>query len=245
MSKTYIASLLVAIIFFGCAEQQINKAPLGEQITMNTPRDKIWAHRVNSLVDLEERLSEFKGIEVDIFYNTETHSFDVKHSEHLPSLDLEYFLDSVRRVKQVCYWFDYKNLNEETDQGISKLCSILKDRKLEQASFVESYYGSSLERFDGELATSFWVSLAEIPKEKEKRDRLYEESYAPIQKLNVSMLSASFEMFEFLEMYFPTWKCNYWMSVPLTDEKIAALKKMADSENVNVILVDGTKNPVQ
>ncbi len=155
---------------------------------------------------------------------------------------MELFLDSVLKVKDVLFWFDYKNLYEQTELGISKLYTILTERNLRKVSFVESYYSSSLESISDKVATSYWVTSRYIPEEKVERDKLYEEKYKYIQDLNVSMLSASYEMYDFLTEYFPKRKCNYWMSGIMTKEKLSILSKMAFSPNVNIILIDGNKN---
>lgn len=239
MYKIIIISFI--LICSGCNNNRNNKV-LNKELNILSPKDKVWAHRVNSLNDIKDRVDDFHGIEVDIFYNKTDNNFEVKHDIDSKGINLEIFLDSVLKVKEVLFWFDYKNLNEQPNAGISKLSAILCERKLENISFIESYYASDLERFDDKMATSYWVSAIQVPNQKVKRDKLYEEKYKHIQALNVSMLSASYEMFNFLTEYFPLYKCNYWMSGPLSKEKIVILNKMALSSNVNIILIDGNQN---
>tara|TARA_B100000809_G_C15137464_1_gene531327 strand:- start:4347 stop:5075 length:729 start_codon:yes stop_codon:yes gene_type:complete len=239
MYKIIIISFI--LICSGCNNNRNHKV-LNKELNILSPKDKIWAHRVNSLNDIKDRVDDFHGIEVDIFYNKTDDNFEVKHDIDSKGINLENFLDSVLKVKEVLFWFDYKNLNEQPNAGISKLSAILSERKLENTSFVESYYASDLERFDEKMATSYWVSAIQVPTQKVKRDKLYKEKYKHIQSLNVSMLSASYEMFDFLTDYFPLYKCNYWMSGSLSKEKIVILNKMALSSNVNIILIDGNQN---
>jgi hypothetical protein len=241
-----MCKIFITISFFllclGCNTNQNNETYLNEELNITLPQNKIWAHRVNSLKNIKNRVSDFYGIEIDIFYNKRDNNFEVKHDIDESGINLEHFLDSILTIKRVSIWFDYKNLNEETNSGISKLSEILVKRNIEKTSFVDSYYGSDLEGFDGKIATSYWISASQTPKQKIERDKLYEEKYKKIHTLNVSMLSASFEMFDFLTEYFPHYKCNYWMSGPLSQEKKAILNKMASSPNVNIILIDGNTN---
>jgi hypothetical protein len=209
---------------------------------MTNPQNKIWAHRVNTLDNIQERLQEFKGVEVDIYYNLKNNSFSVKHDIDMEGLDLEVYIDSIINVKEVLFWFDYKNLNKNTDAGISKLCTILYERGLEKMSFIESYYGDKLERFSGKIATSFWVSSFDSIAKISDKKSVYLEKYKFIDDLNVNMLSASFEMFEFMSEYFPNRRCNYWMSGQLSIENKNILKEIASNPNVNVILIDGNRN---
>lgn len=229
----------------GCDYKQSKKAKLSKELNINILKDKIWAHRVDELNNIDERIHDFYGIEIDIFYDHLNDHFEVKHDLDSESIDLEIFLDSVLKVKKVLFWFDYKNLNEYPDEGISKLCSILAKRKLENLSFVESYYGSLLEKFDGRIATSFWVTSSKIPINKKERDMLFKEKYSHINELDVSMLSASYEMFEFLSEYFPSYKCNYWISGSLNKQKLSILTTMLHSPKVNIILIDGSINIVE
>ena len=109
-------------------------------------------------------------------------------------------------------------------------------------SFVESYYTNELEKCYGKFNTSLWVKPVPTSLTKTEKQKLYIEKYKNLKSKNITMLSASFETFEFLSEYFPNKKCNYWMSGEVTKERLNLLKKMANSPTVNVILVDGNKN---
>lgn len=244
MTNTYFGIFLFLLILTGCTEQPNNETNLSNDLIITEPKDKIWAHRVNSLEGIEERIQNFNGIEVDIYYNNELNSFEVKHDIDSSGIDLELFLDSINSIKDVLFWFDYKNLKEYTDAGILKLNAILHQRNLEKKSFVESLYGPQLEKFSGKVATSLWVGVSKIPEQASERNKLYHKKYKFILSLDISMLSAGYGMFEFISEYFPNHRCNYWISGSLGEERMAILNKMALSPNVNIILIDGNKNPL-
>jgi hypothetical protein len=216
-----------------------------EQLIMDDPVDKIWAHRINSLEYLDQRVSEFRGIEVDIFYEPNRDAFTVKHDLDSGGPDLEQFIDSVRSIKKVLFWFDYKNLNEDTENGVSKLASIVKDRNLQTQVIVESYYAKQLQQFAQRIQTSYWVGSNPIPDSITERDQLYESEYKKLKNLKVEFLSSSFEMFEFLTHYFPEYHLNLWMSGELDSSRVELLRTMASTKNVNIILIDGNENPLK
>jgi hypothetical protein len=233
----------IVLLILGCQSESITL--INSEINITRPEDKIWAHRVNSISDLENRIYDFKGIEIDIFYNKKNDSFEVKHDLEEVGTDLELFLDVVLKTKKVMIWFDYKNLNISTDKGVKKLYSILKSKELEHKTFVESYYANLLPKFEGKLATSLWVSSVDLTLSKREQNKLYIKKYKQFKNSKVTMLSASFEMYNFLSKYFPNKKCNYWMSGELNAENIQVLNKMSKAPNVNVILIDGNKNFVK
>ena len=212
---------------------------------MKNPVDKIWAHRVNHLDSLEQRLSEFNGIEIDIYYSAEENRFTVKHDLDSTGPDLDDFIDSVSNIRSPLVWIEYKNLEKDSHEGISTLVEIVGEKGLQNQVFVESLHGNELQQFAQKVQTSYWVGSNPIPESAIERDQLYESEYKKIKGLKVEFLSASFEMFEFLTHYFPEYHLNFWMSGELDSSKVELLRTMADTENVNIILIDGNKNPLK
>ena len=54
--------------------------------------DKLWAHRVNNLKDIKSLSKEFKGFEIDVFYNKNLNQFNVKHHGKYSQLSLAEYL---------------------------------------------------------------------------------------------------------------------------------------------------------
>jgi hypothetical protein len=229
------------IVVSSCVNKT-NSNDILQEFNLLNSKDRIWAHKVNSLNSVANRVAQFRGVEVDIFYNYEEDNFEIKHDIDSIGIDLEYYLDSISKIKELYFWFDYKNLKSNTDSGILKLYSILTQRELDNKCFVESYFAKELVGFKGKLATSFWLSETKIPELKSERDQLYQEKYKYIETCNIDMLSANFRMFDFITEYFPNYKCNYWVFNELTDVKMKKLKKLSMAPNVNIILIDGLKN---
>lgn len=244
MHKLYLLVLLLLLVCSSCNQNNTTENVL-KNFDLLTTEDRIWAHKVNTLDGIEKRVSDFRGVEVDIFYNVENNNFEVKHEIDSVGVDLEYYLDSILQVKELYFWFDYKNLKTNTQSGISKLYTILNERELEDKCFVESYFAKELEGFKGKLATSFWFSITNIPELKSERDELYKKKYKYIEGCNIDMLSANFRMFDFITEYFPDYKCNYWIFNKLDTEKTESFNRLIKSPNVNVILIDGNRNVIK
>jgi hypothetical protein len=242
-TRLLLISLLITC--FGCDGNEAIQDQLLPELRIENAREKIWAHRVNTLHDLGERTSDFTGIEVDIFFNDSLGKFEVKHEQDSLGIDLEVFLDSVLQIKQLKFWFDYKNLDVSPKKGSALLTEILSKRSIDKSSFVESYFARELELLYGSVATSFWISSVTIPKSQDGKDRLFEEKFEYITDLDVNMLSANYDMFDFLTEYFPSHICNYWMSGDLNEQQKVLLKNMANTTKVNVILIDGNENFVE
>lgn len=91
-------------------------------------KEKIWAHRVNSIEKLAEAQSIYSGVEVDIIFDLTTHTFDVNH---LPTpsigLTLENYLGALKAPTIQNYWLDFKNLNTANQAAAFKRLEILTD----------------------------------------------------------------------------------------------------------------------
>lgn len=238
MPRNYLVYFLLVLFGLSCGTATEQPKPF----VIDESAEKIWAHRFNDLEGAESRLQGFDGIEIDIYFLAKTQTFEVKHDLDSTGIELTYFLDSIIRIKPVKFWFDYKNLNENPKEGVSALTKILVDRNLQDRCLIESSYPDELMQFNSTISTSFWVSYAEIPRTKIGRDSLYHAHFAAFQELKVTTFSTSFEMFDFMQAYFPNRNCNYWMSGNLSEEQLELLREMADKPNVNVILVDGNRN---
>lgn len=232
--------VVISVLLISCNESSTDSSI--QFLDKLLPSDRVWAHRVNTLGNGNEKLKEFYGIEIDVFYNKDDKTFAVKHDEDQDGTDLELFLDSVLVQKRCPIWIDYKNMNVDTEKGIDRIYEILKNRNLLDVCFVESYYLASLKKANDKLLTSFWFGSAEIPKTREEQDSLYHAKYKSLNLSEFDMLSSPHHMFDFFSYYFPNTKCNYWLSGSLDSIKIERLKMIAEGANTGAILIDGKVN---
>lgn len=232
----------VLLLFSLCISCHETPSEVISDFGIHKTSDKVWAHRVNSVHDNYNKLDEFKGIEIDIFYEPDKGNFIVKHDIEDLGADLGLFLDSVLIYNKTPIWIDYKNMNIETEAGIKKLRSILSSKDLLEKSFVESYYLGALKKAKGRLLTSFWTGSHIVPESRAGQDSLFNADYNHLNLSDFTMLSASHNMFEFFAYYFPEVKCNYWLSGTLNTEGINRVNEIASAPNTNVILIDGDIN---
>ncbi len=76
-------------------------------------KNKIWAHRVNSIGKAQEASQIFQGIEMDVVFNNRSHLFDVNHPpEDSIHLSLEQLFASLADPSVLSYWLDFKNLTK-------------------------------------------------------------------------------------------------------------------------------------
>ena len=67
------------ILVFSSCNQNSNSENVLKEFDSLTTEERIWAHKVNTLDLIEKRVSDFRGVEVDICYNVENNSFEIKH----------------------------------------------------------------------------------------------------------------------------------------------------------------------
>lgn len=112
--------------------------------------DKIWAHRVNGLQKLDESLSYFKGIELDLVYDDSKNILDVNHppAESI-GLSFKEYVSEIKSKNLPFLWLDIKNLTNENAESIhNKLLKILNEHNypLEKV-LVETQYPEALPFF--------------------------------------------------------------------------------------------------
>ncbi len=98
MRRIYFYLFVFILTAVGCDKAQTDEvyisdeayisdvAYMSDELNINITSDKIWAHRFDSLKYINERLHEFYGIEIDIFYNKAYNRFEVKHDLNLRGL---------------------------------------------------------------------------------------------------------------------------------------------------------------
>ena len=83
------------------------------QIVRN--KEKIWAHRVNSLGKLQLAKKKFSGVELDIVFAEKNGQwyFDVNHPPYESiALSLDEYFASLDNPNQLKLWLDFKNLSK-------------------------------------------------------------------------------------------------------------------------------------
>ena len=76
------------------------------------PRNKIWAHRVNTPEEANTKLKKFDGIEVDLVYDTFTGEVFIGHDidRNMMELTFRQYIQQINNPRKAYCWLDVKNL---------------------------------------------------------------------------------------------------------------------------------------
>lgn len=137
-------------------------------------KEKVWAHRVNSIGKAVEASSIYQGIEMDVVFDKKKNTFDVNHPP-VQSIDLalETLLASLSNPSSLSYWLDYKNLEKGSVKAavtrlleLSRLFTIKKT-----AIIVESEHPDLLLAFaENGFRTSYYLPLHFLSTIEGKKD---------------------------------------------------------------------------
>ena len=215
-----IVSGILILTQYGSIKQYYYDYPDLPIVKKETPNEfdvsysnRFWIHQVNTIDKLLDVKDRFNGIEMDIYYDTETKKIEVCHwPEIQPSgLYLEAMLDALQNVQDYQFWIDFKNLahmsEQEVAESITVLDSIVSLYSIDKKNILlESSHAGNLTFFSqkGYIA-SYWVpSLPEYPT-KHKITRWYNEVSANVKNNEISVLSGPHHMLPYVTRYFPEW----------------------------------------
>ncbi|WP_130733669.1 hypothetical protein [Flavobacterium sp. J27] len=111
---------------------------------------KIMVHRVNSMEKLEEVKNKYRGVELDIVFDSLRNVFDVNHPPAKSiQLDLKTYFSNSKGVNDLFIWLDFKNLSESNQtNAINRLNEIVIQNHLIKKNII-------LETTNPKLALAF------------------------------------------------------------------------------------------
>jgi hypothetical protein len=169
---------------------------------------KVWLHRVNSVERAVRMAKQYRGMEIDVMYDSAADSFDVGHPP-APSigLSLDRLLAAVPDVASHYFWIDFRNLTDaNAAAACARLVAIARKHNLISHMIVESVHPTALSCFTNR---GFFTSYYLFPETSlpamstEQRRAYYEEVKAGVATSTVNHLSMSYESLPFVERYFP------------------------------------------
>jgi hypothetical protein len=226
--------LLILIVSLGC--YHLSTKPI---VLRKIFSEKIWVHRVNSLLKQDEVINDYEGVELDIVWTGK--GFDVNHPPAKSiGLSLEEFLENTHGFKNKGVWLDYKNL-DVTNYKVSAqyLDSLITSIGISRKQiYVESKSPEYLVPFiKYNFKTSYYLpsGLRILPQDSIP-------SMVSSIKENVSYsseiyLSAPFWDYQFMKEHFPERKKLLWYLGGLDNvkTKYAFYKTLMDPQ-VKVVL---------
>ena len=197
--------------------------------------DKLWAHRVNNLKDIKPFSKEFKGFELDVFYNKNLNKFDVKHHGKYSELSLgEYF--SYSQDYSLKYWIDFKNLNENNvNDAIILLDSLSIKYSLKYDLIVESKNIELLSKFkQNDFSICYWLPSFNLIRS------FYQihEIKANLLKFKPHVISMPYSSVVYYSIKFPNYPIHCWTNDMISQSDKVKIQKLSKNENVKVILTD-------
>ena len=197
--------------------------------------DKLWAHRVNNLKEIKPFSKEFKGFELDVFYNKNLHKFDVKHHGKYSELSLgEYF--SYSQDYSLKYWIDFKNFNENNvNKAILLLDSLSTKHSLKNDLIVESKNIELLSRFQqNDFCISYWLPSFNLIRSSYQNH----EIKANLLKFKPNVISMPYSSVAYYSIKFPNYPIHCWTNDMISQSDKVKVQKLSKNENVKVILTD-------
>ena len=209
--------------------------------------EKIWVHRVNSIEKLSEVQANFFGVEIDVVFLDSLNEFDVNHPpEPSINLTLEEYLSTVETNKELHYWLDFKNLNEQNQKkAFDKLNAICTSLTLSRGNFiVESSNVFLLHEFSkaGYQISYYlhWPGLYSLNENQFKME--LNQIKVKLDSFNYQgYLSSDYRDYEILKRYFPKHEILLWLDDSFGREKKfedrLQLYKMLSDNQVKIMLM--------
>jgi hypothetical protein len=105
------ATVLVGAVRYDRQRHSDDYLSNARALILAMPRsERLWAHRVNSLGDLQEAKAIFAGVEADLVFDSASNSFRVRHPPKPDTgLSLDAYLASAADRPRLRLWLDWKN----------------------------------------------------------------------------------------------------------------------------------------
>lgn len=204
---------------------------------------KVWLHRVNSIERARQMAGQYRGMEIDVMYDSAADSFDVGHPpEPSIGLSLGRLLESVPDAASHYFWIDFRNLSDaNAEAACARLTAIATKHGLVSHMIVESVRPTALACFtDHGFYTSYYLfpEIGLPAMTGEQRAAYYETVKAGLAAGKVNAVSLSYESLPFVERYFPDADVLTWYRERnRTPRYYATLAYLKTRSRIQVILI--------
>jgi len=202
---------------------------------------KVHAYRVNTLTKLTQANIYFNGIELDVYYDNKTNSFDIYHPPVKSiGLSLDKYLSEISN-KKLKIWIDFKNLTTSNKEAsVRKLIYLIQKYKLNLNLFlIESKNIKELQYIKNKgFSTSYYV-----PSKLYKSSTFYKDSiYKLIDQYKGQKISFTHQNYKDLLGKFPYKEKYVWALYgnPISStrlKQIPVTKTILNDSSVKRVLV--------
>ena len=201
--------------------------------------DKLWAHRVLNPSDAKSLSKEFNGVEIDVFFNSKSNCFDVKHHGDFSGITLAEYYNLTKKT-DLKYWIDFKNLNKKnSNKSVELLNSIFIGENSKNDVIIESKNLVQLSKFkDKGFFISYWVESFHFIKS------FYSvfEVKKNIEIFSPDVISMPSSSVNFYLRKFPNYPIHCWINGMIKPEDKIKIQEICDLDNVKVVLTDFQEN---
>ncbi|WP_336129198.1 hypothetical protein [Mesoflavibacter sp. CH_XMU1422-2] len=202
--------------------------------------NKIYAHRVNSKEKLEASLLYFKGIELDLVYDSKKDILDVNHPP-TKSMQLNFndYLSSLKGEKPRL-WLDIKNLNIDNALLIlNKLQVILNKLDYNYSNvLVESTRPESLSIFSkAGFKTSYYLPPNIYLKSKKEKDSIIQLILGKLNRDNNLGISTNYKDYNLLKDNFPITTKYIWALTPRVHLDQLKVRSILKDSTVSILII--------
>ena len=197
--------------------------------------NKLWAHRVLNSDDANKLSEDFLGIEIDLYYNTDNNIFDIRHHGEFQNKSFKEFLSRISK-KDLYFWLDLKNLNENNVENIiQRLKELSKNNDLNDFMIIESKEVELLYQLKNKgFKISYWLPSFNILKS------IYSvfEVKHNLQKYQPDAISCSYQSVDFYSKKFPQYNLHCWTNELVSEADKDVINAIVLRKNVKVVLTD-------
>jgi hypothetical protein len=175
---------------------------------------KVWLHRVNSISRAKIIQEKYKGLEMDVVYDSDKDCFDVHHHK-FPSINLcfDELLQNLQDPQQHYFWLDFKNLESSNRKmALANLKKLSDKYKIKENIIVESSDPVLLSSFtDENFYTSYYLpAFNPFYADADSIKRYVKEIDDNLSRSRVNAISGYYFQYPFMEKYFPEADLLVW-----------------------------------
>ena len=197
--------------------------------------DKLWAHRVLNLSEINKLSKEFPGFELDIFYNKKLNQFDVKYYGSLYDVTLDQYFNSCKDLS-LKYWIDFKNLNKNNvTDALSLLDTLTSKYSIKADVIIESKNIELLYSFKKHgFSISYWLPDFHVIKSIFQINNTVKN----IEKFKPDAISMPHSSVSFYSNKIPNYPIHCWTNDMISEVDKDKIKRLLKRENVKIVLTD-------
>lgn len=202
--------------------------------------NKLWAHRMLDPLKDNQILDEFKGFEVDVFFNKNNNHFEVKH--HISDSDylLENYFSDFENIDNKYFWIDFKNLDSDNFISSKVVLDYLCNKyKVKDRIIIESKNIAVLKKYkESDYFVSYWLPnyhfSGSIFSVFEVRNN--------ILKVRPNAISCDYHSLHFYTKKFPNYTIHCWTNEMVEEKDKKRILKISKNKNIRIILTDFKDN---